>query len=121
MDMSSENDEHRIMEGWLYLIRSNKFGFQYSRKRYYVLQNHDLKSFCSVSHSLHKYPSNISIVSCHFRSNNSGRVHDTNSVDYHLSLASITDPKTADLSSYWTIFGCHNGKHKKFQIVSHNL
>ncbi|XP_024984205.1 protein ENHANCED DISEASE RESISTANCE 2-like [Cynara cardunculus var. scolymus] len=181
MDMSSENDEHRIMEGWLYLIRSNKFGFQYSRKRYYVLQNHDLKSFCSVSHSLHKGPVRSAVVnSCicvmdngrknirgkvffiftlsgisstsgclklgarnpeeaarwveafqklslkmnqnpedildcdkyeqqHSRSNNSGRVHDTNSVDYHLSLASITDPKTADLSSYWTIFGCHNG------------
>ncbi|KAI3696951.1 hypothetical protein L6452_29606 [Arctium lappa] len=182
MDMSSEDDEQRIMEGWLYLIRSNKFGFQYSRKRYYVLQNRHLKSFSSVSHSLHKDPARSAVVnSCisvmdngrknirgkvfsiftisgisstsgcvklgarnpeeaakwveafqklsrkmnqnpedmldcanyeqqHSRSNNSGRVHDTNSVDNHLSLASITDPITADLmSSYWTIFGCHNG------------
>ncbi|KAJ9559020.1 hypothetical protein OSB04_013634 [Centaurea solstitialis] len=160
MDTSSENDEHRrIMEGWLYLIRSNKFGFHYSRKRYYLLQNRHLKSFSSVSHSLHKDPVRSTVVnSCicvtdngkkNIRGkvffiftlsgisstggcvkmnqnpedtsdsaryepqdswlDNSGRVHDTNTVDDHLSLASITDPKNTDLSSYWTIFGCHNG------------
>lgn len=53
MDGSSKDDEIRIMEGWLYRIRSNKFGFQYSRKRYYVLQNHLLKSFTSVPISIH--------------------------------------------------------------------
>ena len=42
-----ENDESR-MEGWLYLIRSNRFGLQYSRKRYFVLQDHLLKSFKSI-------------------------------------------------------------------------
>ncbi|THG13431.1 hypothetical protein TEA_020968 [Camellia sinensis var. sinensis] len=36
------------MEGWLYLIRSNRFGLQYSRKRYFVLQGHHLRSFKSV-------------------------------------------------------------------------
>lgn len=33
------------MEGWLYLIRSNRFGLQYSRKRYFVLKDCCLKSF----------------------------------------------------------------------------
>ncbi|XP_057483585.1 protein ENHANCED DISEASE RESISTANCE 2-like isoform X2 [Actinidia eriantha] len=36
------------MEGWLYLIRSIRFGLQYSRKLYFVLQDHHLKSFKSV-------------------------------------------------------------------------
>lgn len=36
------------MEGWLYLIRSNRFGLQYSKKRFFVLQDDCLKSFKSV-------------------------------------------------------------------------
>uniref|UniRef100_A0A2C9V1H6 START domain-containing protein n=1 Tax=Manihot esculenta TaxID=3983 RepID=A0A2C9V1H6_MANES len=36
------------MEGWLYLIRSNRIGLQYSRKRYFVLEDHVLKSFKAV-------------------------------------------------------------------------
>ncbi|KAG5578475.1 hypothetical protein H5410_058609 [Solanum commersonii] len=36
------------MEGWLYLIRSNRFGLQYSRKRYFILQDQYLKSYKSV-------------------------------------------------------------------------
>lgn len=43
----SQSDGGR-MEGWLYLIRSNRIGLQYSRKRYFVLQDHLLKSFKSV-------------------------------------------------------------------------
>ncbi|XWS28977.1 hypothetical protein CRYUN_Cryun25bG0117300 [Craigia yunnanensis] len=36
------------MEGWLYIIRSNRIGLQYSRKRYFVLEDHLLKSFKSI-------------------------------------------------------------------------
>ena len=36
------------MEGWLYLIRSNRIGLQFSRKRYFVLDGHHLRSFKSV-------------------------------------------------------------------------
>jgi hypothetical protein len=32
-------------EGWLYLIRSNRFGLQYSRKRYFVLEENCLHCF----------------------------------------------------------------------------
>lgn len=42
----SQNDSCR-MEGWLYLIRSNRFGLQYSRKRYFVLHDLLLKSYKS--------------------------------------------------------------------------
>nr|GFA97529.1 hypothetical protein [Tanacetum cinerariifolium] len=104
------------MEGWLYRIRSTKFGFQYSRKRYSVLCNQELKSWSFIPHSLQKMnhcPEDIldsaKYDQHHLRSNNFGRVHDTNAVSNHFSLASIAHNKTADVSPYWTIFGCHNG------------
>ncbi|KAL8204734.1 hypothetical protein R6Q57_010357 [Mikania cordata] len=138
MDVSPENDEQMIMEGWLYRIRSNKFGFQCSRKRYYILQNCNLKSFSSIPNFLNKlgarnleeaakwveaiknvslkmkqHPGDILVSSTyehhHSRLNDSGRMHDSKPVDYHLSLASVTNSKTADMSSHWTIMGCYNG------------
>lgn len=39
------------MEGWLYLIRSNRFGLQYSRKRFFILEDNCLKSFKSKPNS----------------------------------------------------------------------
>lgn len=50
MDGSQIKSEGR-MEGWLYLIRSNRIGLQYSRKRYFVLEDHLLKSFKSLPDS----------------------------------------------------------------------
>lgn len=45
MDVS-ENDWK--MEGWLYVIRSNRLGLPYSRKRYFVLQDSCLNCFKSA-------------------------------------------------------------------------
>lgn len=39
------------MQGWLYLIRYNRIGLQYSRKRYFVLEDNCLKSFKSIPSS----------------------------------------------------------------------
>ncbi|KAK1411957.1 hypothetical protein QVD17_32845 [Tagetes erecta] len=183
--------ENVIMEGWLYRIRSNKFGFELSRRRYYVLQNCHFKCFKSVPHSIHKEPVKSAIVNpcicvmdngrkkirgklffiftisgissdggCvklgarnledaanwveafkkisiklnqhpedtlgsakydqqHLRSNNFCRVYDSNSVDIHFSLASVTNHKTADMSSYWTIFGFHHGLRLFKQTMNH--
>nr|XP_043611883.1 protein ENHANCED DISEASE RESISTANCE 2-like [Erigeron canadensis] len=191
MDLSLESDEQRIMEGWLYLIRSNKFGFQHLRKRYYVLQNRQLKSFKSIPHSLHTDPvrsavlkscigvtdngrksilgkaffiftlcgisSNASCVKLgarnpeeaarwveafqevslkmnqrqedfldwakckpqHSRSKSRNRVHVTNSIDKPFSLAAFTGHKTAAMSSYLTIFGCHNGLRLFKEVRNH--
>jgi hypothetical protein len=47
-DNDNNNNNNERMEGWLYLIRSNRIGLQYSRKRYFVLQHHLLQSFKSV-------------------------------------------------------------------------
>lgn len=33
------------MEGWLYLIRSNRFTQHYSRKRYFILKENVLRNF----------------------------------------------------------------------------
>ncbi|KAK6137963.1 hypothetical protein DH2020_028294 [Rehmannia glutinosa] len=36
------------MKGWLYMIRYYRFGLQYSRKRYFILEDNCLKSFKSI-------------------------------------------------------------------------
>lgn len=36
------------MEGWLSLIRSNRIGLQYSKKRYFILDGYHLQSFKSI-------------------------------------------------------------------------
>jgi hypothetical protein len=48
---SSQINNVSKMEGWLYLIRCNRFGLQFSRKRYFLLDNHLLRSFKSVPDS----------------------------------------------------------------------
>ncbi|KAG4994406.1 hypothetical protein JHK84_031370 [Glycine max] len=42
------SDASSRMEGWLYLIRFNRIGLQFSRKRYFVLDGNLLRSFKSV-------------------------------------------------------------------------
>ncbi|KAL8090418.1 protein ENHANCED DISEASE RESISTANCE 2-like [Apium graveolens] len=39
------------MEGWLYIIRYNRIGLQYSRKRYFILDGNCLKRFKSIPSS----------------------------------------------------------------------
>lgn len=51
MAFGSENETETTMEGWLYIIRSNRFGLHFSRKRYFVLGDHLLKSFKSIADS----------------------------------------------------------------------
>ncbi|GLU11822.1 hypothetical protein SLE2022_285420 [Rubroshorea leprosula] len=61
---SSQNCEMK-MEGWLYIIRSNRFGLQYSRKRYFVLEGHLLKIFKSMPASNLEEPArSVTIDSC---------------------------------------------------------
>ncbi|XAR59980.1 hypothetical protein NMG60_11033183 [Bertholletia excelsa] len=61
------------MEGWLYLIRSNRFGLQYSRKRYFVLQDHHLKSFKSVPAAKNQDPIRSAIIDSCIRVMDNGR------------------------------------------------
>ncbi|XP_024991637.1 protein ENHANCED DISEASE RESISTANCE 2-like [Cynara cardunculus var. scolymus] len=64
---------NRGMEGWLYLIRSNRFGLQYTRKRYFVLEENCLKSFKSKPTSDTQKPLRSAIVDSCIRVTDNGR------------------------------------------------
>ncbi|XP_022850998.1 protein ENHANCED DISEASE RESISTANCE 2-like isoform X1 [Olea europaea var. sylvestris] len=68
----SQSDGNK-MEGWLYLIRSNRIGLQYSRKRYFVLQDHLLKSFKSIPRSVNEDPIRSAIIDSCIRVTDNGR------------------------------------------------
>ncbi|KAK3005321.1 hypothetical protein RJ639_017006, partial [Escallonia herrerae] len=61
------------MEGWLYLIRFNRFGLQYSRKRYFILEENCLKSFKSVPRSDREEPVRSAIIDSCIRVTDNGR------------------------------------------------
>ncbi|KAK6936057.1 Protein ENHANCED DISEASE RESISTANCE 2, C-terminal [Dillenia turbinata] len=61
------------MEGWLYLIRSNRIGYQYSRKRYFILDAHLLKSFKSIPSSKNEDPVRSAIIDSCIRVTDNGR------------------------------------------------
>lgn len=67
----SQTDQR--MEGWLYLVRSNRIGLQYSRKRYFVLEGHLLKSFKSVPVSNNEDPVRSAIIDSCIRVTDNGR------------------------------------------------
>ncbi|CAL5322331.1 unnamed protein product [Camellia sinensis] len=61
------------MEGWLYLIRFNRFGLQYSRKRYFILEDNCLKSFKSIPNSDNEEPLRSAIIDSCIRVTDNGR------------------------------------------------
>ncbi|XP_048444930.1 protein ENHANCED DISEASE RESISTANCE 2-like isoform X2 [Pyrus x bretschneideri] len=67
----SQTDQR--MEGWLYLVRSNRIGLQYSRKRYFVLEGHSLKSFKSVPVSNNEDPVSSAIIDSFIQVTDNGR------------------------------------------------
>ncbi|KAF5447209.1 hypothetical protein F2P56_032778 [Juglans regia] len=70
--MGTSQSEGR-MEGWLHLIRSYRFGLQYSRKRYFVLDDHHLKCFKSVPTSSNEDPVRSAIIDSCIRVMDNGR------------------------------------------------
>ncbi|XP_019194121.1 PREDICTED: protein ENHANCED DISEASE RESISTANCE 2-like isoform X2 [Ipomoea nil] len=65
--------QERNMEGWLYLIRSNRFGLQYSRKRYFILEDNRLKTFKSIPSSGKEEPVRSAIIDSCIRVIDNGR------------------------------------------------
>uniref|UniRef100_A0A7N0TLX3 Protein ENHANCED DISEASE RESISTANCE 2-like n=1 Tax=Kalanchoe fedtschenkoi TaxID=63787 RepID=A0A7N0TLX3_KALFE len=61
------------MEGWLHLIRFNRFGLQYSRKRYFLLQGVYLKIFKSTPLSHNEEPTRSAIIDSSIRVTDNGR------------------------------------------------
>ncbi|XP_060174295.1 protein ENHANCED DISEASE RESISTANCE 2-like isoform X1 [Lycium barbarum] len=68
----SQNDSCK-MEGWLYLVRSNRLGLQYSRKRYFVLHDLVLKSYKSNPLSNNEDPVRSAVIDSCIRVTDNGR------------------------------------------------
>ncbi|XP_058101735.1 protein ENHANCED DISEASE RESISTANCE 2-like isoform X1 [Magnolia sinica] len=61
------------MEGWLYLIRSNRIGLQYSQKRYFVLEENSLDCFRSAPASKNEDPIRSAVIDSCIRVTDNGR------------------------------------------------
>ncbi|KAG2324995.1 hypothetical protein Bca4012_039485 [Brassica carinata] len=70
MEMSRTDGK---MEGWLYTIRHNRFGLQFSRKRYFLLLDNNLKSFRSVPSDHNEEPDRRASLDCCIRVTDNGR------------------------------------------------
>ncbi|KAI0493461.1 hypothetical protein KFK09_023578 [Dendrobium nobile] len=61
------------MEGWLYLIRSNRFGLQSSRKRYFVLKENLLNCYKNIPKSNREEPLKTALIDSYIRVADNGR------------------------------------------------
>ncbi|TKY51590.1 ENHANCED DISEASE RESISTANCE 2 [Spatholobus suberectus] len=61
------------MEGWLYLVRSNRFGQHYSRNRYFILKDNVLRSFKIKPASQMEEPIRSAMIDSCIRVNDNGR------------------------------------------------
>ncbi|XP_010906506.1 protein ENHANCED DISEASE RESISTANCE 2 isoform X2 [Elaeis guineensis] len=61
------------MEGWLYLIRSNRLGLQSSRRRYFVLQDNSLHCYKTIPTSTREDPIRSALIDSCIRVTDNGR------------------------------------------------
>ena len=74
------------MQGWLYLIRYNRFGLQYSRKRYFILEDNCLKRFKSIPTSENEEPMRSAIIDSCIRVVDNGRESNRRSLFFIFTL-----------------------------------
>ncbi|KAK8941070.1 hypothetical protein KSP39_PZI010420 [Platanthera zijinensis] len=74
------------MEGWLYLIRSNRFGLQYSRKRYFALKDNLLNCYKSIPKSNRGDPLKTALIDSYMRVADNGRESFHRNVFYIFTL-----------------------------------
>ncbi|KAJ6720260.1 ENHANCED DISEASE RESISTANCE-RELATED [Salix viminalis] len=67
----SQNDGK--MEGWLYIIRSNRFGLKFLRKRYFILRENYLKCFKTRPISQEEKPLRSANIDFYIRITDNGR------------------------------------------------
>lgn len=79
------------MEGWLYTIRSNPLGLQFSRKRYFVLHNHVLRSFKANPISEKQEPVRSAVIDSCIRVIDNGRESINKKVFFIFTVYSILD------------------------------
>ncbi|KAF7811807.1 protein ENHANCED DISEASE RESISTANCE 2-like [Senna tora] len=83
----------QTMEGWLYLIRSNRFGLHYSRKRYFVLKGNCLRSFKTKPISQMEEPNRSAIIDPFIRVADNGRESISRKVFYIFTVYSASDQR----------------------------
>ncbi|XVE96101.1 hypothetical protein REPUB_Repub02eG0192100 [Reevesia pubescens] len=79
------------MEGWLYSIRSNRLGLQFSHKRYFILHNNVLKSFKAIPISDKEEPVRIAIINTCIRVTDNGRESINKKVFFNFTLYSTSE------------------------------
>ncbi|EOY18665.1 Pleckstrin (PH) and lipid-binding START domains-containing protein [Theobroma cacao] len=79
------------MEGWLYTIRSNRFGLQFSRKRYFILHNNVLKSYKAIPISDKEEPVRSAMIDSCIRVTDDGRESIHKKVFFIFTLHSTLD------------------------------
>ncbi|XP_022746142.1 protein ENHANCED DISEASE RESISTANCE 2-like isoform X2 [Durio zibethinus] len=79
------------MEGWLHTIRSNRFGLQFSRKRYFILRNNVLESYRVIPISEKEEPVRSAIIDSCIRVTDNGRENISKKVFFIFTLCSTSD------------------------------
>ncbi|KAG9445613.1 hypothetical protein H6P81_011741 [Aristolochia fimbriata] len=77
------------MEGWLYVIRSNRIGLQCSRKRFFVLEGNCLNSYKEMPVYKQKDPSGSAVIDSCIRVTDNGRVNINRKVLYMFTLYNV--------------------------------
>ncbi|CBI31451.3 unnamed protein product, partial [Vitis vinifera] len=80
------------MEGWLYLIRFNRFGLQYLRKRYLILRDNCLRGFRSMPISEEEEPVRTAVIDSRFRVTDNGRENIQRHVFFIFTLYDTSNP-----------------------------
>ncbi|KAL4313056.1 hypothetical protein GQ457_01G044720 [Hibiscus cannabinus] len=88
MDVSQNQ---AAMEGWLYTIRSNRFGLQFSRKRYFILRNNVLRSYKEIPISAKEEPVRSAVINSSIRVTDNGRESINKKVCFIFTLYSTSD------------------------------
>ncbi|XWS07957.1 hypothetical protein CRYUN_Cryun41cG0035700 [Craigia yunnanensis] len=79
------------MEGWLYSIRSNHFGLQFSSKRYFILHNNVLKSYKAIPISDKEEPVRSAIIDSCIQVTDNGRESINQKVFFIFTLYNTSD------------------------------
>ncbi|CAJ2629611.1 protein ENHANCED DISEASE RESISTANCE 2-like isoform X2 [Trifolium pratense] len=93
LEMGSPNNSEGTMEGWLYLIRSNRFGQHYSRKRYFILKDNVLRSYKIQPTSQMEEPFRSAMIDSSIRVTDNGRESTNRKVFYIFTLYNATNQK----------------------------
>lgn len=81
------------MQGWLYVVRSNRLGLQYSRKRYFVLEDYALKCYKDVPGSNGEDLIRSAIIDSCIRVTDNGREFMHRNALYVFTLYNASDYK----------------------------